>query len=91
MPGSATTLRALSGPWLGDGVEVVHAPSMRLAADAANPDRSLAVLPGGQSGHPFDRHYDDQIEAFLALEARPVAWSEERIAAGTVSTLVLAP
>ena len=52
---------------------------------------SRVVLPGGQAGHPFDAHYDDQLELFLRGESRPVAWSERAIAAATVSELVLTP
>jgi penicillin amidase len=64
---------------------------MRWVADTANPDRSLAVLPGGQSEHPRDGHYDDQIRPYLDGEAHPVHWSPEAIAKATVSRLRLRP
>ena len=50
-----------------------------------------APVPGGQSGHPADPHYDDQIGPFLNGSLRPVAWSPEAVARATVSTLRLLP
>jgi penicillin amidase len=89
--GSATSILAYGGPWRGDAVDVTYGPSMRFVTDAADPEATLAALPGGQSGHPGDPHYDDQIADFLAGRARPVAWSEAAIARATVATLRLAP
>jgi penicillin amidase len=89
--GSSTTINALSGDWGPDGMEVSHGPSMRFVADTANPDNSLAVLPTGQSGHPFDEHYDDQMSLFRAGRTHAVHWSEESISTATVSTLILHP
>ncbi|HUR28322.1 MAG TPA: penicillin acylase family protein, partial [Planctomycetota bacterium] len=89
MPGSATTIAAFSGRWRGDHMEVTHGPSMRWIADTGDPDRSLCVLPLGQSGHPGDDHYDDQLAIFRSGKAHVVQWSESAIARATVSTLVL--
>lgn len=91
VPGSATTIAAFSGPWRGDAIEVRHGPSMRWVADTGDPDRSLCVLPTGQSGHPGDEHYADQIPVFLAGKTHSMHWSESAIAAATVSTLMLTP
>lgn len=90
--GSATSIAAFMGSYqVPDQETVGFGPSMRWISDLANPDRSLAMLPGGQSGHPADAHYADQVEGFLAGEARLLAWSEEAIARATVTTLTLAP
>lgn len=104
VPGSDTTPCVFSGRWVdevevergrarfrGGEIEVGHGASLRLVADCADPDRSLAVLPGGQAGHPFDEHYDDQLELHLAGELRRMRWSEAAIEAATRSRLVLAP
>lgn len=91
LPGSATTIFALGGPWQGDRMDVTYGPSMRFVTEAANPERTLAGLPGGQSGHPFDRHYADQLEPFLAGELHSVPWSEETIERAAVSRLRLQP
>lgn len=91
LPGSATTVAAFGGPWKGDAMDVTYGPSMRFVTDAARPDDSRWVLPGGQSGHPFDRHYDDQIADYLAGRAGALAWSPEAIRGAEVSRLVLRP
>ncbi len=94
MPGSATTVAAFGGPWRGDGLPVTYGPSMRwitAAGGAGAGDGTLAVVPGGQAGHPFDPHYDDQLDLYLEGRLRPVAWTQEAIRAATVSKLTLAP
>lgn len=89
--GSATTIAAFGGPWRGETHPVTYGPSMRWIAVVGDPDNSLAILPDGQSGHPFDRHYSDQTALYLRGELRPVAWSESAIEAATVSRLELLP
>jgi len=80
--GSPTVGRAASGydrPALVD-----KGATVRVVAEMARPLRVWAVIPGGQSGHPADPHYDDQTAAWLdgaserlaaepeALESRPL-------------------
>ncbi|HTF89289.1 MAG TPA: penicillin acylase family protein [Planctomycetota bacterium] len=91
MPGSSTTIAAFSGRWRGDHMEVTHGPSMRWIADTGNPDRSMCVLPAGQSGHPADDHYADQLPVFRSGKTHAMQWSEAAIAKATVSTLTLTP
>ncbi len=89
LAGSATTVNALGGPWEGDLRTVTYGPSMRWIAQPGAGNRALAVLPAGQSGHPWDRHYDDQMELYFEGKLRQVPWSEQEIAAATVSVLRL--
>jgi penicillin amidase len=89
--GSATTVAAFGAVWEGERQRVTYGPSMRWATDLADPDGTLAILPGGQAGHPGDPHYDDQLPLFLAGRTRPVPWSEEAIERATVSRLDLVP
>jgi len=72
-------------------MDVTYGPSMRFVADATRPDASRSILPGGQSGHPFDPHYDDQIADYLAGRSAPLAWSPEAIRAAEASRVVLLP
>lgn len=90
-PGSATTVNAYGSRWDGYEARVRYGPSMRWVVDLGRPDGGLAVLPAGQSGHPGDVHYDDQIPLYLAGELRPVPWSEEAVEAATVERLRLLP
>jgi penicillin G amidase len=91
LPGSSTTVAAFPSPWPGLGQAIREGPTVRWVAVVGDGDRSLAVLPGGQSGHPFDPHYDDQLDLFLNGHTHPAAWSEESIARATVSAMRLVP
>ena len=91
MPGSDTTVAAFGASWNGDSLDVIYGPSMRWIADLADPDRGLAVIPAGQSGHPADIHYDDQLALYVSGRMRPVHWSDEAVELNTVSTLLLLP
>ncbi|NJL28116.1 MAG: penicillin acylase family protein [Thermoanaerobaculia bacterium] len=91
MPGSATTVLAFGGHWEGGDYEITYGPSMRWIVDWSHPEAALAVLPGGQSGHPADLHYDDQIALYLEGGYHEAPWSEEAIARAAVSTLRLVP
>ncbi|MEO8277741.1 MAG: penicillin acylase family protein [Thermoanaerobaculia bacterium] len=92
--GSATTVMAFGGPWLpgeNSEIDVTYGASMRLVNDLGDPDRGLAILPGGQSGHPGDPHYDDQLATYLATGTRAVPWTDAAIDQATVSRLQLTP
>lgn len=75
----------------GEGLAVVGGASLRFVADAADPDRSVAILPGGQSGHPFDDHYDDQVTDWLEGRMRPMAFGREAVLQRSASRLDLVP
>lgn len=48
----------------GERHEVTAGPSTRRLIDLADPATSLGINPMGQSGNPFDRHYDDQAQLY---------------------------
>lgn len=90
--GSSTTILAFGSRWREDGRQhITYGPSMRWIVDWSEPDRAWAVLPGGQSGHPSDRHYDDQIRPYLDGELHVAPWSEEAIAEATKREMTLEP
>jgi penicillin amidase len=90
-PGSETTVAAF-GTGLTAGQErITYGPSMRWISDPTDPDQSLTVLPGGQSGHPFDPHYDDQLALYRRGELRPVEWTTAAAENAAASTLLLRP
>ena len=62
-----------------------------MVADLADPDKVLAVLPGGVSGRILDKHGKDQIESFI--NGNKVYWwfSDAAIKAHSRNTLVLNP
>ena len=58
---------------------VTESASLRMVADLGDPDKVLAVLPGGTSGRLFDPHYGDQIAPFMNGEVRYWWFSDEKI------------
>ncbi|WP_283182091.1 penicillin acylase family protein [Pseudomonas svalbardensis] len=73
-------------PW-----PVTYGPSTRRLIDFADPTHSLTVNPVGQSGVPFDSHYDDQAEAYIEGIYYQAHLNEEEVTANTRSTLKLLP
>jgi penicillin G amidase len=61
--GNATVGRARSRYDVPD--RVTGAATVRVVIEMTQPMTIWAVMPGGQSGHPSDRHYDDQIPLWL--------------------------
>lgn len=75
----------------GPGYMVESGPSMRMVVDLADLDASRWVNSTGQSGHPYNAHYDDQIEAWAANESFPWPFSPKAVAAAKEVELVLKP
>ncbi|MGH8348775.1 MAG: penicillin acylase family protein [Pseudomonas sp.] len=73
-------------PW-----PVTYGPSTRRLVDFADPAHSLTVNPVGQSGVLFDRHFDDQAEAYIEGVYFQAHLNDEEVTANTRSTLKLLP
>ncbi|WP_313462651.1 penicillin acylase family protein [Pseudomonas nitroreducens] len=73
-------------PW-----QVVYGPSTRRLIDFADPAHSLGINPVGQSGVPFDKHYDDQAEAYIEGQYLPQHYDENEVKANTKGILRLIP
>ena len=73
-------------PW-----PVTYGPSTRRIIDFADPAHGLTINPVGQSGVPFDAHYEDQAEAYVEGVYHQAHFSEEEVNANTRSTLRLLP
>jgi penicillin G amidase len=65
-------------------------PSTRRIIDFSNIENSLNVLPTGNSGNPFSKHYDDQAEMFVAGKFRKMELNKNEIIK-TSTKLVLKP
>ena len=65
--------------------------SLRMVADLSDPDKILAVLPGGVSGRQFDPHTTDQIAPFMNGEKVYWWFSDKAIKEHTRHTLTLNP
>lgn len=73
-------------PW-----SVVYGPSTRRLIDLAEADKALGINPTGQSGVPFDEHYADQAEAYMAGQYLPMHFAEDDVQANTRGVLQLQP
>ena len=71
--------------------DVTVSAALRMVVDFADPDRIMAILPGGASGRVFHPHYKDQLETFVSGE--PAYWwfSDRAIEEHTEHVLRLNP
>ncbi len=69
----------------------VSAVSYRQIVDLADLNRSVAVIPGGQSGQPGNRHYSDLLQRWRRGDYHPLLFDRRAIEAHAEATLVLMP
>ena len=65
--------------------------SLRFVADLGDPDKVLAVIPGGVSGRLFDPHINDQLPLWLSGKFNYWWFSDEAINANMRKEITLAP
>lgn len=65
--------------------------SLRFVADLGDPDKVLAVIPGGVSGRLFDPHLNDQLPLWLSGEINYWWFSDKAINANARNEITLAP
>jgi len=65
-------------------------PSTRRIVDFSDIENSWSILPTGQSGNPFSKHYSDQAEMYNAGKFRKMKLNKEEIVK-TSTKLVLKP
>ena len=70
---------------------VTWVPSMRMVVDLSNLDNSITTSTTGQSGHPYHRHYDDQIGNWRLGRYAPMYWDEGRLRREGEGVLTLSP
>ena len=58
---------------------VITGPSTRRIIDFSDIENSISILPTGQSGNPFSKHYDDQSEMYVNGEFRKMMMNKEEI------------
>ena len=68
-----------------------HAPSLRAIYDLSDPEKSLFIHSGGQSGNRFSAHYNAFTEAWTNGEYIPMITDRARIESGKHQTLRLIP
>ena len=71
--------------------DVTNLPSLRFAIDMTDLDGARIVITTGQSGNPFDHHYNDLIEPWLNGGTVPLPFTPAAIDEAAAQTLVLQP
>ena len=59
--------------------DVIVGPSYRQIYDLSDWDKSIGVLPGGQSGLPFHKHYKDLIKLWVKGKYIPYLFTRKAI------------
>ena len=92
-PGDAYTVNVGSSefPDEADPYSNRHAASLRAIYDLADPQASLFIHPGGQSGNPLSAHYRAFSEAWRRGEYAPMVSERARLEAAGVQRLALTP
>jgi penicillin amidase len=71
--------------------DVTVLASLRMVADLGDPDKVMAVLPGGTSARVFNPHYKDQVEPFMNGEILYWWFSDKAIREHAKTKLLLIP
>jgi penicillin amidase len=74
-----------------EGYTVNWVPSMRMVLDFSDLDRSTWVNLTGASGHAYNSHYVDQLDAWNSGATFPFPFSAAAVEAATKDHLVLKP
>jgi penicillin G amidase len=70
--------------------QVKGGPSTRRVIDFSDIEKSMSILPTGQSGNPFSKHYKDQAEMYNTGKFRTMKMNKEEILK-TSTKLVFVP
>lgn len=66
-------------------------PSFRQIHDMSDWDKSICIIPGGQSGLPFHKHYSDLIKLYVKGKYIPMLFTKDAISKNTEGILKLKP
>ncbi len=90
--GTREVINNLAFPYDETGLyKVTAGPSTRRVIDFSDVENSMSILPTGQSGNPFSRHYEDQAEMFVNGEFRKMLMNEKEIKEASKSLLRFTP
>jgi penicillin amidase len=64
---------------------------MRIILDFEDVEKSVSVLPTGQSGNRFSKHYADQAKLYAKGKYRPQLMKESTIRDKAKNILILSP
>ncbi|MBF2707970.1 penicillin acylase family protein [Flavobacterium soyangense] len=91
VPGSTEVINNLFFDFTDSGEYIVKGgPSTRRVIDFSDIENSMSILPTGQSGNPFSKHYNDQAEMYNTGKFRKMKLNKEEIIK-TSTKLVFSP
>ena len=70
---------------------VITLSSYLQIVDLGDLSRSLSMHTTGQSGHPFNKHYDDMIDPWRNHQYHSMLWTRDQVETGAESYLQLMP
>ncbi len=74
-----------------DNYNVTVGPSYRHIHDLSDWDKSITVIPGGQSGLPFHKHYKDLIKSWVKGKYVPFLFTRKAISENLEGSFKLVP
>jgi penicillin amidase len=91
VPGSTEVINNLFFDFTDSGEYAVKGgPSTRRVIDFSDIENSMSILPTGQSGNPFSKHYNDQAEMYNSGKFRKMKLNKQEIIK-TSTKLVFSP
>ncbi|WP_100627266.1 penicillin acylase family protein [Algoriphagus formosus] len=92
VPANDESVNKLAFKLNGEGIyKVTSGPAMRILLDFMDVDRSLSVLPTGQSGNRFSKHYRDQASLYTKGKYRYQLMDKNEIVESAKDALILTP
>jgi penicillin amidase len=92
IPANEESVNKLAFRMNGEGIyKVTSGPAMRIILDFEDVEKSVSVLPTGQSGNRFSKHYADQAKLFAKGKYRPQLMNESTIRDKAKNMLILSP
>ncbi len=90
-PGEAHIINRLKSNFGKHDYRVVSVPSHRRLIDFSALDKSVSIIPSGNSGNAASPHYDDQVERYLSGKYRPINFTRKQIEGDTRHLMILKP
>ncbi len=76
---------------VGQDYTVTDLPSMRMIVDMDNLSNSLTVHTTGESGHTYNKHYDDMTTMWANIQDYSMLWDQQTVVQQTEGHLRLIP
>ncbi|WP_420322724.1 penicillin acylase family protein [Flagellimonas sp.] len=90
--GTREVINNMAFPYDSTGFYKVNSgPSTRRIIDFSDIENSISILPTGQSGNPFSKHYEDQAELYVSGQFRKMMMNQKEIQENAESILVFTP